>query len=353
MSLRRTRLAFAGLLVALLAAACGSSSGFPVAEPTTTVGPPSPAVVQRLLPHGVEPPLLLTYFFYWYDVQTQSHLRPQDGLPVHLPPIPPATWRSDTWFATQLRDMTAAGINVALPVYWGDRPDEPWSAGGLPHLVAARDQLAATGQKPPTIGMFYDTSTVRGVDLTTQTGIAAFYANIASFFRAVPERDWALVAGRPIVWLFLPQDNRFDQRVFNAVYARFARDFGVRPYIVRATGWDCPNTTSGCAHPIRTDASYVWGTAQDGVQLTRLVASAGPGYDERRIAGRRGTHVSRGGGAYYRKNFTAAVQSGRPFVAIETWNEIHEASAIAETVEYGRKYIDLTRSIVDAHRGSP
>ena len=58
------------------------------------------------------------------------------------------------------------------------------------------------------------------------------------------------------------------------------------------------------------------------MQATPLVASAGPGYDERRIPGRRGTHVDRDGGAYYRENFTAAVQSGRPLVAIETWNEI-------------------------------
>ena len=109
----------------------------------------------------------------------------------------------------------------------------------------------------------------------------------------------------------------------------------------------------GCAHPIHTDASYVWGTAQDGMQQTPLVASAGPGYDERQISGRRGIHVARAGGAYYRKNLTAAVDSGRPFVAIETWNEIHEASGIGETVEYGRQYIDLTRSIVDARRAAP
>ncbi len=351
MPARRTRLAIASVAV-VLAAACGSSSGFP-STATTTVAPPSSAVVSRLLPRGARPPLLLTYFFYWYDAATELHLRPQDGLPVHLPPSPPPSWRSDTWFRRQLVDMKAAGIDVALPVYWGDRPDEPWSAGGLPHLVAARDQLAAQGQKPPTIGMFYDTTTVRGVDLTTDDGMAAFYANIESFFRAVPKRDWALVAGRPVVWLFLPQDNRFDQRVFDEVYARFDREFGVRPYIVRATGWDCPNTGAGCAQPVRTDASYVWGTAQDGVQVTPLVASAGPGYDERQIAGRRGTHVNRDGGAYYRRNLTAAVQSGRPFVAIETWNEIHEASAIAETVEYGRRYIDLTRSIIDRQRAGP
>jgi hypothetical protein len=347
--MRRSSSRIATLIVAVIAAGCGSTSHR--ASSTADPGPaPPPAVVRRLLPPGTTPPLLLTYFFYWYDADTQLHLRKQDGLPTHLPASPKPSWRSDAWFRQQLTDMSAAGINVALPVYWGQRPDEQWSAGGLPHLVAARHQLEAAGKKPPSIGMFYDTSTVRGLDLTKQPGISAFYANISSFFRAVPKHDWARVAGRPVVWLFLPQDNRFDQAVFNAAYTRFREEFGVRPYIVRATGWDCATTTTGCAQRIRTDASYVWGTAQDGVQYTGLVASAGPGYDERQISGRGGEHVGRANGAYYRKNLSAAVASGRPLVAIETWNEIHEASGIADTVEYGRQYIDLTRSIARPNR---
>ena len=236
----RTRKAYLALVgaVALLGASCGSSSQFPASISSTSGAPPPQSIVQELVPKGVKPPLLLTYFFYWYDADTALHLRPQDGLPVHLPATPKPSWHSDAWFQRQLADMTDAGINVALPVYWGDRPDEVWSAGGLPHLVAAREQMVAAGEKAPTIGMFYDVSTIRGVDLTTAQGIDAFYANVQSFFRAVPKRDWALVDGRPIVWLFLPQDNRFDQRVFDATYTRFQHDFGVRPYIVRATGWD-------------------------------------------------------------------------------------------------------------------
>jgi hypothetical protein len=153
-----------------------------------------------------------------------------------------------------------------------------------------------------------------------------------------------------LVWLFLPQDNNFNQRVFNVTYARFTQDFKVRPFIVQATGWDCATTVPNCVGQVHTDASYVWGVAQDGMQATELVAAAGPGYNDTLIAGRTPQVAAREDGEYYRRNLTDAVDSGRPIVAIETWNEIHEASAICETVEYGRTYIDLTRRIVDKAR---
>jgi hypothetical protein len=319
------------------------------ATTSSSSSPPSARVVRELLGTRT-PPLVVTYFFYWYNAVTHQHLRPQDGLPNHLPATPAPSWQSVPWFESQLTDMTDADVDVALPDYWGSSPENAWSIEGLATLVTARHDLVAEHEQVPSIGMFYDTSILRGVDLTTDAGINEFYGNIRTFFKAIPASDWALVDGRPLIWLFLPQDNRFDQRVFNATYARFTHDFGVRPFIVSATGWDCANTVHDCERPIHTDASFVWGVAQDGMQETQLVAAAGPGYDERLIPGRAGKFVPRGGGEYYRKNLTAALDSGRPLVAIETWNEIHEASGIGDTVEYGRKYINLTRSMVDAAR---
>ena len=48
----------------------------------------------------------------------------------------------------------------------------------------------------------------------------------------------------------------------------------------------------------------------------------------------------------------AAVASGRTIMAIETWNELGEATGILETVEYGRQYIDMTRRYVDQFKRS-
>jgi hypothetical protein len=350
-SRRAGRLALVGLAVAVFLVIVGGASALQRRHhpPAAPGAPPSSSVVHELL--GDRPaPLVVTYFFYWYDTSTGQHLRPQDGLPIHFPTTPAPSWRSVDWFERQLTDMAGAGIDVALPDYWGSSPDEAWSTEGLGPMVSARHALVAAGETVPSIGMFYDTSILRGVNLTTGGGIDAFYANIHTFFEAVPSRDWARVDGRPLVWLFLPQDNRFDQRVFGVTYARFTRDFGIRPFVVRATGWDCATTAPACEEHIRTDASYVWGVAQDGMQETELVAAAGPGYDELQIASRPGAYVPRDGGRYYRRNLTTALDSGRPIVAIETWDELHEASGICETVEYGRTYIDLTRSLIDTAR---
>ena len=44
----------------------------------------------------------------------------------------------------------------------------------------------------------------------------------------------------------------------------------------------------------------------------------------------------------------ARPSGGRPgIVILETWNEFHEGTNIAESREHGRQYIDLTRKYVD------
>jgi hypothetical protein len=307
--------------------------------------------------------LVLTYFFYWYDAATGAHLNP-DTLALHPTPTPPPSWRSVAWYEQELSDMADAGIDVVLPVYWGSSPEERWSTAGLADLVRARDRLADRGVPVPRIGMFFDTTIVRGLDLTSPANIRTFYATVRGFYRHIPRRDWGVVRSRPIVWLFIPQENTFDRRVFDDSYRWFERDFGVRPYIVRASSWDCPvlahsgflgskRIEPDCSDPIRTEASYVWGAAQHGFQETETVATVGPGYDERAIPGRSGLYRARDGGDAYRRDLAAALASGRKLLAIETWNEFHEASAIAESTEYGRTYIDITRTLLGAGSGPP
>jgi hypothetical protein len=99
---------------------------------------------------------------------------------------------------------------------------------------------------------------------------------------------------------------------------------------------------------------YIWGAAATGmVTPTGGIAEIGPGYDERGLGRPTQVWTDRVGGAFYRDAWKAAVGSGKKWVAIETWNEFHEASDVAESVEYGRSYLELTKQYVGAWKNPP
>lgn len=296
------------------------------------------------------PPLVFTYFFYWYDAETMQHLDPDSGLPVHLPDDPLPSWRSADWFRKELLDMKEAGIDIVLPVYWGDT--EPWSVEGLPVLAAAKAELESSGGSAPDIGLFFDTTILGGRDLMKSDGKAYFYDQIKKFYDRIPPEQWGLVDNRPVIWLYFAFfASAFDQGTFDYIYERFERDYGVRPYIVRELTWDYAVSNEGGrivdeTRPIATDANYKWGAALEGYSDRGSIAAAGPGFDERQIPGRGDAFRPRDDRAWYFQNFGKAIDSGKRMVVIETWNEIHEASSIGETIEYGREYIELTTELV-------
>jgi len=82
---------------------------------------------------GDLPKTVFTYFFYWYDATTG---RTWGGRRIAGAPArdPAPSWRSEDWFAKELTDMQEAGIDVVLPVYWGDT--EPWSIDGLTAMAS-------------------------------------------------------------------------------------------------------------------------------------------------------------------------------------------------------------------------
>jgi hypothetical protein len=348
---RRRRLIWIAFVVLGFVAACGIVGGAirRANEDGGGTAVPSAPTTNTSDTTGLDP-TVFTYLFYWYDSQTNAHLNPESGLPTHLPDDPPPTWRSVDWFRKQLSDMAYAGIDVALPVYWGT--GEEWSVQGLPNLAQAKLQMAAEGQDAPQIGLFFDTTVLDGKDLTSAEGKQFFYDDIRIFFSNFPRQQWALVDGGPVISIFFSFfPTAFDQSTFNFIYDSFERDFGVRPYIMREQTWSFAVTSVGERHalkdqPIATEASYKWGAALDGYSDVGNVASVGPGFDEREIPGRGNAVRDREDGQWYRDNFNKAIASGKRLLVIETWNEIHEASGISETVEYGRTYLDLTRQLV-------
>jgi hypothetical protein len=321
---------------------------------------------------GARQRVAVTYFFYWYDAAYLRLSRAARGGTSFYPFTPvnheTMSFRDPAWFLKEFQDMQDAGIDAALPVYWGEpgqynRRVAPapelnlFSTEGLPPMVQALDTLRAAG-RPFKIGMFFDTTILDGEDLTTERGRAIFYTTIRDYFSRIPPEHWAAIGGRPLVWLYDAQRvAAFDQRTFDEVYRRFPQDFGgLVPYIVRELQW----YFSRVAPPqpvIRADGLYVWGAApfgfNDDPRLT--VAQVGPGFCNTQFGGGGPNRfcVEREDGRRYQRELERAIASGRQIIAIETWNELGEASGILETIEYGRQYIEITRAYLDRWRAQP
>jgi hypothetical protein len=291
------------------------------------------------------------YYFYWYDCYSKAHLIDGDGtdaLTTHPPTLEDFSYKSVRWHRRQLDDMMAAGIDVVLPVFWGSPAEHDekaglhWSFAGLPPLVQAREELLKGGKSPPRIGLFFDTSTLqhnawgRRIDLTTEFGRQWFYATIRDFFSLIPAKHWAMIDGKPIVLLYSASfASKHDQSCIDFVKQEFPKEFGGRvPWIAREVSWQ-----------VKSDSAVAWGGAL-GLKNPG-VASLGPGYDHSAVPGREPLVVDRKGGAFYEENWLKFLRRPSNFVMLETWNEFHEGTDIAESKEYGRRFIELTRKYVD------
>ena len=292
-----------------------------------------------------------TYYFYWYDAASQAHIinQPQgtDALTDHPPSLEGFSWKSAAWHKKQLGDMEEAGIDVALPVFWGAPSEHQpgamlyWSFEGLKPMVQAREELLREGRHPPAIGLFYDTSTLANnswnehIDLTTDYGRRWFYATVRDFFSCIPAKDWAMVEGKPIVLLYAAAFAQgHDQSFVDDTKARFAGDFSGRtPYLAPQDSWG-----------VRGDNVCAWGGAL-GLREPGI-GELGPGYDHSAVPGRQPLVVAREGGKFYERNWEKFLRHPSNMVMIETWNEFHEGTDICESKEYGRQYIVLTRKYV-------
>jgi hypothetical protein len=216
-------------------------------------------------------------------------------------------------------------------------------------MITALDRLAADGT-PLSVGLFLDTTIMNDEDLTTVRGQEIFYHSIRNFYSRIPPRHWAAIDGKLLVWLYDAQRiYKLDQSTLDYVYGRFPYDFGgLLPFIVREAQWERSKNTDTDS-PVTSEGLYAWGAAPFGFAHDPkfTIAQVGPGFSSVQFGGPDRIFTDRRGGAHYEEQLQAALASGRTIMAIETWNELGEASGILETLEYGREYIELTRRYVN------
>lgn len=297
--------------------------------------------------------IALTYFFYWYDAVDTPDFA--DTVTLHPPDsyLPTFTYANVAFYQHELSDMAAAGIDVALAVYWGDPGNAArWSVPGLHLMALAAQSIMQAGQPVPQIGMFFDTSDLPtgngGVqpDLTTAAGMSLFYSYIHTFFSNLPQQFWAMIDNRPIIVLYGGNFvAAYNQSTFDYVTQQFQQDFGTTPYIIRHPTW----------LGITTDATYYgWPTSYNAT-FASDVASVSPGHNNYAVIAqeKRPIVIDRNCGDLYQQDWDQVVAYGARLVLIEDWNELFEGTGISATQEYGRRYIDMTAQNVALWKSSP
>lgn len=301
-----------------------------------------------------------THYFYWYDYPGEHFFdnaeKTDDALQDHFVNPEAVSYGSVEWHKQELDDISAAGIDFILPVYWG-APDHysrrgiSFSVDGLSPLQKAIAERAREGKSSPKIGLFYDTSTLlpgmrneagsERYDLTAEKGRDIFYRTIRDFFYQIEPKYWACIDGRPIVVLYgAGFAKSHGQATVDYVYEQFAKDFyGVKPYIIKDNSWhfDC-------------DATTQWGAALTGPFIYDSVAQIGAGYNDSAVPGRSTPVRERENGDFYRLGWNKILNEDVNIVLIETWNEMHEGTSICASKEYGRTYIDLTAKYAAAFK---
>ncbi|MBN1483566.1 MAG: DUF5010 domain-containing protein [Chloroflexia bacterium] len=354
-----------------------SVPAWPTAQPT-----PSLAPLRR-------PELQVgTFFFFWHDCPDHLcdprlvyALPPGWDEPLSGDPDPADglyySSRNRYWYLQELRDMRLAGIEIILPVSWGDTRHPWFCTEQLRLLVEANRQL----DPPLRIALFDDTTSERyeyhdyadnrlldysnygpdGPPLDLNDPASGFYfydRKIRPFFQLVPQEMWATHNGRPleqggrpliVVYTAAGMSNLHKAgSLWASIKESFRRDFQDRdgrpitPWLVLENSWFTPDTMGG-RPPVSdaADGQYLWGTALHGPDVRDwreyTVASVGPGFDNSNLRWPDPGQVQPryrdppGGsgdpGTFLRWSLQQ-VPARTDLLLIETWNELWEGTSV-------------------------
>lgn len=360
-----------------------TASAVPTATPPWPSPPPTPTPAAPLAP-GMQ---AATFFFYWHNCPAQNcnpakayAVPPGWGTPLAGDPDPADGLYYSTynqyWYLQELRDMRLAGIDIVLPVSWGDHPFPWFRTAVLAGLVEANRQL----DPPLRIGLFDDTTSQvseyrdyadnqrfdasayfdrePAMDLRDPSIGWLFYdRKILPFFRTIPQEMWAThngrpveEGGRPLIVVYTTNGmTHLEQAgaLWTSIKNAFARDFHDRngqpitPWLVLEISWFTDASMGGRPSISEVaDGKFVWGSALNGLQVRDwrdfTVTSVGPGFDDRSYYGpgrpiqprNRDPDGGQGDpGTFFRWSLDQ-VPPRTDLLLIETWNELWEGTSI-------------------------
>lgn len=286
-------------------------------------------------------------FYAWYD-HPRTGFTTADGrdlLRDHFVAPERVHAAAPEWFAEELAEAAGAGLDllyfasVASP-----DPAKPWTLALSSALASTRGKLA----RPVRAALLLEAWGVAAdragtgaakLDLADPAQLEKLLDAIPRFFEAIVPEDWARVDGAPLVLVgALGGVSHVPADLFEQVERRAKERLGVVPHLVLDRTWQQERW------PQWREGSPVLGV-QAGA-----VASLAPGFDERQLDHAREVLRPREGGRAYEAAWQELLEKPPRLVVIESWNQMYEGSAIAPTLEHGRRDVELTRRYAELLR---
>lgn len=301
--------------------------------------------------------MVLTYLFCWYDIYTYEQIvanNNNDYLTVHptqtswfdknpnyylrRPPVinglPPFSYREPSWFVQQLQQMRYASIDVAAIDFWPNPEHLSRSTIGATNLNIALNSMAPNC---PAVCMFMETSLfLKDTNLATEAGAEKMFRGIVEFYSRIDQRHWLMINGEVPVILYkadVPRLNITD-RGMNRVREKFKAWCGKPLCFFGNESWRKQA-------PGAVRYSCAWGAANrvDRSIVEKDLMELSPGMNYRGATG----NAPRSADGY-RAAWEAVRRANKNWVAIETWSEYIEGTAVAPTVEEGNAFLNITQS---------
>lgn len=292
------------------------------------------SVPAALLAQGSSDPLVLAFYYTWYDQNTWSYDRLSD-----LPAEPYAS--SDRGvMGRHIEQAQRAGIDALLVAWYGP-------GGGNqtePNLSAMLEEASARGFK---IGVLFETNSpfMGGVG-----DVTAALQHLQAVHAAHPA--YLRVDGRPVVFFWRPSVYGVDtwQAIrsqadpgHSQLWISEGVDTGYLSVFdghhLYSNTWNPPADLNATNQKFATRVEQ----ARQNFGVYKFwIATVMPGYDDVRIRGAGGFARDRAGGDYYAQSWQAAIASRPNWIVVNSFNEWPEGSYIEPSVAFGDHFLNLT-----------
>lgn len=278
---------------------------------------------------AARPPLVLAFYYDWYDQNTWK--------PDHVADMPAVPYVSSDpgAIARQIQQARGAGIDAFVVSWWGaGNPTDTNLKLMLDQASAANFQVAVDFELT---SPFYNS---KQDAINSLKNLLATHAQHPAYLR---------VDGKPVIFFWREQKYSVDEwrDIRNTVDPNHQSLWiaeGVKEQLPYLSVFDGLHLYSIAWAPDVTAELQKWPSRVQSYGADKIwVATVNPGADNRKAGESEIVVRDRENGDFYRETWRAAFSTYPDWIIINTWNEWREGTMIEPGVTYGNLYLDITR----------